>query len=58
MRVFGILFDNCAEIFDGLFVVVNHLIGLGALMDVPHVSGVVLDRRRIRENRLFELVSR
>ena len=56
MGILGILADDDVEVLHGLIVLVNHLVGLGALVDVAQVARDLLNALRVREDRLFELL--
>ena len=56
MGVLGALPDDDVEVGDGLLVLINHLVGLGPLVDVAEVAGDLLDAARVGEDRLFELL--
>jgi len=55
----GILFvpvNNCGEVSNGLFVVLDHLVSFGSLMYESDVGGSPLDTSRIGPDRLLELL--
>ena len=56
MGILGILADDDVEVLHGLIVLVNHLVGLGTLVDVAQVARDLLNALRVREDRLFELL--
>ena len=56
MGILGILADDDVEVLHGLIVLVNHLVGLGTLVDVAQVAWDLLNALRVREDRLFELL--
>lgn len=56
MGILGILADDDVEVLHGLIVLVNHLVGLGALVDVAQVARDLLNALRVREDRLFKLL--
>ena len=50
MRIFGIFLDNDVKIDDSFSMLLNHLIGLGSLMDVSQVARNLLDALRVWED--------
>ena len=57
MSVLRALPDHDVKVGHGLFVLVNHLVGLGALMHVSNVVRVALDTPAVGPNRLLELLN-
>ena len=56
MRILGVLLDDHVEVDDSLTVLLDHLVGLCALMDVSQVARDLLDALRVGEDRLFDLL--
>lgn len=55
MSIFRVTVNNYVEIFNCFFMVVNHLIRFGSLVDVSYVCRYFLNTSTERENCLFEL---
>jgi len=56
MGVLGVLADHDVEVRHCLFVLVNHLVSFGPLVDVAQVAWDLLDAARVGEDGLFELL--
>lgn len=56
MSVFRVSVNYRVEVIHSLLMVVNHLVSLCPLVQVPNVVGVALNAPAVRPNRLFELL--
>ena len=54
--VLRVLLDHTIEIFNSLFMLVDHLISLGALVNIPNIAFDQLYAFTERENGLFKLL--
>ena len=50
MRILGVLLDDHVEVDDSLTVLLDHLVGLCALVDVSQVARDLLDALRVGED--------
>ena len=56
VSILRVLSDNDVEVINGLLMRLNHLVSLGTLVNVPQLTGDVLDTFSERINGLFELL--
>ena len=56
MSILRVLSDHDIEVGDSFLVQFNHLVGLCTLVDVPKVTGDLLNAARVREDRLLKLL--
>ena len=56
MGILGVLANDDVEVLHCLVVLVNHLVRLGALVNVAQIGRNLRNALSVREDRLFELL--
>jgi hypothetical protein len=57
MGIFRVALDHCTKVFDGLVVILNHLVGFGSLVHIPYIVGNPLNTATEWPNRLLKFLN-